>query len=96
MVIAAAFILVLDGLQAVCVGVLRGYQDMWFITRTLITAFWVVMIPFAWLFGIHMGAGPTGLMWSVGVACLVATFMMVYRFRRLIVKSLQAHGLAPT
>ena len=96
MVIAAAFILVLDGLQAVCVGVLRGYQDMWFITRTLITAFWVVMIPSAWLFGIHMGAGPTGLMWSVGVACLVAIFMMVYRFRRLIVKSLQAHGLAPT
>ncbi len=92
-VIAAAFILILDGLQAVGVGILRGYQDMWFITRTLIITFWVVMIPLAWLFGIHMDGGPPGLMWSVGVACVVAIAMMVFRFRRLIAKSLQTHRM---
>ncbi len=87
-VIAAGFVLILDGFQAVGVGVLRGYQDMWFITRTLIITFWVTMIPLAWLFGIHMGGGPAGLVWSVGFACIVAIAMLIYRFRRQIRQSL--------
>ena len=86
---AAAFIVLSDGLQAVGVGVLRGYQDMWFITTTMITSFWVVMIPLAWLFGIHMQKGPQGLMWSVGVACTVAIVMLVVRFRYLIRASMK-------
>ncbi len=89
-ILAAAFILVLDGMQAVGVGVLRGYQDMWFITKTLITSFWVVMLPLGWLFGLHMDGGPPGLMWSVGGACIVALTMLVWRFRYLIAQSFKA------
>ena len=88
-VVAAGFVLILDGFQAVGVGVLRGYQDMWFITRTLIIAFWVTMIPLAWLFGFKMGGGPQGLVWSVGFASIVAIAMLIYRFRRLHAQSLQ-------
>ncbi len=90
-VVVAGFVLLLDGFQAVGVGVLRGYQDMWFITRTLIVTFWVAMIPLAWLFGFYMEGGPQGLMWSVGLACIVAITMLLYRFRRLIEKSLQSN-----
>ena len=71
-VFAAGFAILFDGLQAVGVGVLRGYQDMWFITMTLIITFWFVMLPFAWLFGFYMDEGTPGLMWSVGIACVVA------------------------
>ena len=81
--IAAAFILIPDGMQAIFVGVLRGYQDMWYITLTMISSFWVVMLPLAWLFGIQMQGGPVGLVWSVGVACIVALLMLVTRFRYL-------------
>lgn len=95
-VVVAGIILIVDGLQAVGVGVLRGYQDMWFITRALIITFWAVMIPLAWVFGFHMDGGPQGLMWSVGVACIVAVTMLITRFRRLIAKSVRAHGLRPT
>ncbi len=87
-VVVASFILILDGVQAVGVGILRGYRDMWFITCVLITSFWVVMIPLAWLFGIRMHGGPEGLMWSVGIACVVATAMLVVRFRHLMAQSL--------
>lgn len=95
-VIVAGCILTVDGLQAVGVGVLRGYQDMWFITRTLIISFWAVMIPLAWIFGIHMNGGPQGLMWSVGFACIVATTLLILRFRKLIAKSLIARRMRPT
>jgi len=87
-VFAAGFALALDGFQAVGVGVLRGYRDMWFITRTLIVSFWVTMIPLAWLFGIQMGGGPEGLVWSVGCGCIVAVAMLLYRFRWLLARSL--------
>ena len=83
-VVAAGLTVFLDGLQAVGVGILRGYQDMWFITMTMIITFWVVMLPLAWLFGFHMDGGPPGLMWSVGIACVVAVVMLFMRFRYLI------------
>jgi len=83
-VVAAGLTVFLDGLQAVGVGILRGYQDMWFITMTMIITFWVVMLPLAWLFGFHMNGGPPGLMWSVGIACVVAVVMLFMRFRYLI------------
>ena len=86
-VAVAAYVLILDGLQAVGVGILRGYQDMWFITNTLIISFWVVMIPAAWLFGIYWNGGPAGLLWSVSVACIVANAMLILRFRRQIARS---------
>ena len=95
-VVVSGIILIADGLQAVGVGVLRGYLDMWFITRTLVISFWAVMIPLAWVFGIHMNGGPQGLMWSVGVACIVAVTLLVTRFRTLIAKSIHAHELRST
>ncbi len=83
-VFAAGIAILLDGLQAVGVGILRGYQDMWFITVTLILTFWLVMLPLAWLFGFYFAAGTPGLMWSVALSCVVATTLLIARFAYLI------------
>ena len=81
MLLVGALSVSFDGLQAVGVGILRGYQDMWYITMTMICSFWVVMIPLAWLFGMKMGYGPSGLMASLFFACITALTMLLVRFR---------------
>ena len=83
MLLVGSVAVTLDGLQAVGVGILRGYQDMWFITMTMICSFWGVMIPLAWLFGFQLDYGPSGLMASIFFACLVALSMLLVRFRML-------------
>lgn len=81
MMLVAALAVTLDGLQAIAVGILRGYQDMWYITLSLICSFWVVMIPLAWLFGLRLEYGPLGLMASIFFAALTAVIMLLVRFR---------------
>ncbi len=81
MMLIAPFAVIVDGLQAIAVGILRGYQDMWYITVSLICSFWVVMMPLAWLFGLKLEYGPLGLMASVFFAALTAIIMLLVRFR---------------
>lgn len=80
MMLIAAFAVTLDGMQAVAVGILRGYQDMWYITLSLTCSFWVVMIPL-WFFGFKLEYGPSGLMASILFAALTANIMLLVRFR---------------
>lgn len=89
-IFAASFIMVLDGIQAVAVGILRGYQNMWYITMSLVTSFWGVMVPLGWYFGLYLDGGPIALMWSVGAACIVAIALLFGRFRFLEVKIYRA------
>ncbi len=81
MMLVASIAVTLDGLQAIAVGILRGYQDMWYITLSLVCSFWVVMIPVAWLFGLKLEYGPMGLMASIFFAALTANIMLLARFR---------------
>ena len=89
-VFAAAFILIMDGFQAVGVGVLRGYQDMWYITMTMVVSFWIVMLPVAWFWGFQLEGGPPALMWSIGIACVVAVALLLARFRYMTKKRFRA------
>ena len=88
MVLIGSIVVAMDGLQAVGVGVLRGYQDMWYITMTMISSFWVVMLPLAWFFGIQLGYGPSALMGSVFFACITALILLLVRFRILVRRSM--------
>ncbi len=81
MMLVASIAVTLDGLQAIAVGILRGYQDMWYITLSLVCSFWVVMVPLAWLFGLKLEYGPLGLMASIFFAALTANIMLLTRFR---------------
>jgi MATE family multidrug resistance protein len=84
--VIAVFVLVPDGLQAVLVGALRGASDFWPPAITQLLAFWLVMVPLAYLYGYRMDAGAEGLMQCVGVGALVAAIILLVRFHLLTVR----------
>ena len=79
----AAAITLLDGVQGVLIGALRGAADA--IVPTLIygLSFWAVSLPAAWWFGVHLGVGVPALMWSLFAGLLVATGLLAWRFQGL-------------
>src|SRR6202008_2772925 len=52
-----------DGLQVGSAGALRGFKDAQVPMALNFFSYWIVGFPAAWWFGIHLGAGPSGI-WS--------------------------------
>ncbi|MEO1265702.1 MAG: MATE family efflux transporter, partial [Pseudomonadota bacterium] len=81
LVIIAACFFVIDGLQCVTCGILRGYND----TRPLFFystfSFWVVGVPVLWLLAFTFGFGAPGLWVGLTLALLVYAALLIRRFR---------------
>ena len=67
-----------DGLQVGAAGALRGFKDANVPMALNFTAYWLIGFPAAWWFGIHQGAGPSGI-WSGLIAGLItcALFLLL-------------------
>jgi MATE family multidrug resistance protein len=80
--IAALFQLV-DGIQAVAAGALRGMGDVRFPFLASVAAHWAVGFPGACLFGFVLGFGVRGIWWGLtgGLVCVAA--LLSTRFLRL-------------
>ena len=83
--VAAAF-QVVDCLQAVASGILRGFKD----TRTpmliAVFSYWVVGLPAAYLLAFSAGLGGQGVWWGLAIGLSVAAILLtarVYRRERL-------------
>jgi MATE family multidrug resistance protein len=77
--VAAAFQLV-DGLQALASGLLRGLKDMRTPMMLAVISYWVVGIPAAWWLGFPAGLAGVGI-WvglAIGLAC--AALLLTVRF----------------
>ncbi len=87
----AGFFQIVDGIQVVSAGALRGAGD----TRAPLVAnligFWLIGLPASLLFGFHLGFGPEGLWWGLVVGLFtVAAFLlarMSWKFRGEIARS---------
>jgi MATE family multidrug resistance protein len=81
LVIAAVFQL-FDGVQAVAAGALRGAGDVRFPFWCVVTAHWLVGLPFALVlgFGFHMGV--LGIWWGLAAGLVCAAAFLVARFVR--------------
>jgi MATE family multidrug resistance protein len=75
------FLLLGDGFQAVLLGALRGAADVWPTTCLGFLAFWVIMVPLAWLMGYHWDGGVPGLLWAEVIGIMAATLFFGWRFR---------------
>ncbi len=75
------FLIVGDGLQGVLLGALRGAADIWPTTGLSFLAFWIVMVPMAWLLGHHLQGGVPGLLWAQVIGIIAAMLLFGWRFR---------------
>lgn len=76
--IAAAF-QVLDGLQVVAAGVLRGAADTTFPAVVALVGYWIIGLPLGWWMATSQGLGPRGLWWGMTIALFVVALLLLWR-----------------
>jgi len=81
LIVVASFFQVVDGLQVVGVGILRGLTDVNITMVIAFFAFWVVGLPVAYLLGFTFGFGVVGIWISLVVGLTLAAIMFILRFR---------------
>jgi MATE family multidrug resistance protein len=78
----AALLFLVDGLQGVLMGALRGTADTLVPTAVYIVSFACVGIPMGYLLGYQSGMGVNALIWALVAALSVATLGLGARFHR--------------
>ena len=82
LIIVASFFQVVDGLQVVAVGILRGLTDLRITMVIAFFAFWIIGIPVAYLLGFTFGFGAVGIWISLVVGLSIAAVMFILRFQK--------------
>ncbi|MFA5120887.1 MATE family efflux transporter [Zavarzinia sp.] len=77
------FLALIDGAQRVVANILRGYGETWLPTTSHLFSYVAVMVPAAWMLGVHFGLGARGLIAAIAFASVVATALLLFRFRQL-------------
>lgn len=93
MLITAALFQVMDGLQVMASGLLRGLGDISVPAYLIIVSWWGVAIPLEWLLGFYFQEGSLGV-WT-GLACGVACCALLLSLRlRFVVQRFRDMGPA--
>lgn len=91
----AGFFQVVDGLQAVSVGVLRGIGDtqgpMWI----NIAGFWGIGVPLSLLLGFGLGWETVGLWWGIAIGLSGVALLLLFRVRARLGRTLSRIILDP-
>lgn len=83
LLIAAAFQIV-DGIQAVGVGLLRGMEDVKRPTLYVMIAYWVIALPLGGLLAFQLNFGVMGVWVALALGLMASAIMLSYRFFRLV------------
>ena len=75
-----AWVIVLDGGQAVMANALRGWNDSWVPTLTHLCAYAIVMIPCGWWLTQRAGHGPLGLIEAILIATVISISLLCLRY----------------
>ncbi|MCK9361805.1 MATE family efflux transporter [Patescibacteria group bacterium] len=71
---------IVDGLQSVALGALRGLLDNRWPTAVALIAYWAVAMPMSIVLGFALHLGPVGVWSGFGFGVLFATLLLAYRF----------------
>lgn len=71
---------ILDGVQTVSLGALRGMLDNQWPMRVSLVAYWLVALPVGYGLGIAAGLGPAGVWTGFGVGVGIAAVALTWRF----------------
>lgn len=74
-------VLPFDTAQTVVAGGLRGMGETWVPTGFHVISYFLIMLPLAWLFGLHWERGPQGLLEAFLIASLFSAAVISLRFR---------------
>lgn len=83
LVIAGLFQL-FDGTQVVGLGILRGVGDVNIPTLITFIAYWVIGLPVAYLLGIVLDLGVTGIWYGLTLGLLTSSLLLYVRYKRVI------------
>lgn len=79
LLVAAAFQLV-DGLQVVAAGLLRGIKDVTVPMYQALVSYWGLGAPLAWILAFWAGMGPVGVWAGLAVGLALAALLLTLRF----------------
>lgn len=86
LLIIAGLFQLFDGTQVVGLGILRGMGDVNVPTLITFVAYWVIGIPTAYLFGIHLGLGIKGVWYGLTLGLLTSSGLLFLRYRAIMQK----------
>jgi MATE family multidrug resistance protein len=78
-----SLLVVVDSIQGVLMGALRGCADTLIPTVIYGVSFWIIGVPAGYWWGYHHGLGPNALTWSLLAALAAATAALAWRFAHL-------------
>jgi MATE family multidrug resistance protein len=90
--IAASMLLVVvlfqisDGLQAVCLGALRGFTDVKIPTLITFVAYWLLSVPVSYYLSQYTSLGVMGIWYSLAGALTLSAILLLSRFYNLLEK----------
>jgi multidrug resistance protein, MATE family len=83
LLIIAALFQISDGIQVVCLGALRGLEDVRYPGVISLLAYWVVALPLGYFCCFVLKWGPYGIWTGLLVGLSIAAGMLLYRFIKL-------------
>ena len=81
LILIAAVFQIVDGIQAVSLGLLRGVHDTKMPSFLTFVAYWVIGIPLSWYLGTQTSWGIYGIWWSLTLSLFFICFAATWRFR---------------
>lgn len=81
-----------DGMQAVGLGALRGFQDVRIPTAITFVAYWLVTLPIAYGLSQYTSMGVMGIWYALAGGLTISAFLLVIRFYRLLKAFSMKHG----
>jgi MATE family multidrug resistance protein len=83
LLVIAGFFQLSDGLQVVCVGALRGLQDVKIPSLLILVSYWVIALPLGYWLAFPMGFGAKGVWYGLLIGLSITAIAMIIRFNRL-------------
>ncbi len=83
LLLIAALFQLSDGIQAICLGLLRGIKDVKRPTLITFISYWCIGIPMAYLLGFHTSLGVEGVWYGLLAGLTFSAVFLMWRFNRL-------------
>jgi multidrug resistance protein, MATE family len=82
-----------DGAQVICIGALRGMQDVRVPSLFILVSYWVIGLPLGYWLGFPLGYGATGIWCGLLIGLTLTALAMFWRLRILLVKQFSTNTL---